>query len=176
MCISNSLSFASLASFRSFFADSGPERIRLWGLQSHVEEHPRTAWSGTLGACFAAVALCFPLLLGAPSCRLHIENSKQTSQTSHTTCISLTLGIGFLRIQQEIRGRTSQRLLHLLIYIKYISSCLLSVSLEGERSFFLSKAKRLSCMLNPLSNNILLLGILRLVLSILHEYVHVFLV
>lgn len=100
-----------------------------------------------------AAPQCFSCLWWIPSGRLHIENSKHRLLLKSLTQLpypSLLAYNVFFRIQRENRAHTSQSILRLLIYLKYISSCLLSVSLE-EGAFFLLKAKPLTCVLNPLS-------------------------
>lgn len=156
MFISNSISSASLASFSPSSADSSLYRIRLWDCEGFgVRSLPLHCLKPLHALFIKAAPQYFSFLWWVPSGRLHIENFKHRFLLISFTqlpCPSLLAYnvFFFFRIQRENRAHTSQSLLHLLIYLKYISSCLLSVSLE-EGAFFLLKAKPLTCVLNPLS-------------------------
>lgn len=116
-------------------ADSGPCRIRPWGLQSHVGKKPITALPGApISLVYQSCSTVHFLASGElplAGSMLEIPNRlllKLPTQPPYPSFLAYI----FSESKEKIEVIRARAPCILLIYLKYVSSCLRSISIEGE--------------------------------------------
>lgn len=138
-----------------------PQRTQALTGQSCAGKKPITALPGTPTSLLHQSCPTVPSPasgeLPLAGSMLKIPNTNFSSDIPHNLCIPQILAYDvFSESKEKMKATRVRAILHLLIYLKYTSSWLVSDSLEAEGTFFLLKVKPLPCVLNPISINFLL--------------------